>query len=127
MHILEFLDIDYKIKNLEFAGQGSAMGGAQLVLRNIENRKCVATGGFKSGIYRIKDKKTLFVRGGYSIDDIKDENEFVVLAVSKNSIVVSESECAKIRTKGSLLDAEYKLKDWAVIAAKEIYVNLKLA
>ncbi len=126
LHILEFLGADYEINNLELENRGNAINGAQLVLRNIEGKKCVATGNLKSGIYEFKNNKIVFLREGYSIDDLKNKEEFVILAVSKNSLVISESECAKIRSRGSLLNDEYKIKDWVSAAAREIYANLKL-
>lgn len=126
LHILEFLGADYEIKDLELENQGNAISGAQLVLRNTEGKKCVATGNLRSGVYEFKNNKIVFLREGYSIDDIKNKEEFIVLAVSKNSIVISESECAKIRSLDSLLDDEYKLKSWVNIAAREIYTSLKL-
>jgi len=146
LHILEFLGIDYKIEDsgrksvitLESmiaaadgeknknAGKKSKISGARLVIRNKERKTCVIGGELKSGVYSFEKNKLVYIRPGYSPDDIKYSGEIVIVAASPGRIVKHETEIAQIQSLTSLVSKNFTLTETTEALAREIYKKLNL-
>lgn len=146
LHILEFLGIDYKIQDsgrksvitLESmiaaadgeknknAGKKSKISGARLVIRNKERKNCVIGGELKSGVYSFEKNKLVYIKPGYSPDDIKSSREIVIIAVSPGRIVKHETEIAQIQSLAPLVSKNFALSETTEALAREIYKKLKL-
>ncbi len=130
LHMLGFLGIEYEIPtHTEPSGAEKTqnISGAQLVIRNKENGRRTIGGNLKSGVYFLKDNNELiFVRNGYSIEDLKDTNEFVLLTAAQGRVVGTESEYARLEALLPLTDSFGKPLEKTRVLAKEIYKRLKL-
>lgn len=124
-HILEFLGIDYNLQSTIYNLQ-SDIFGAQLVIRNKERNKCRVDGNLKSGVYLFKGDKLIFARKGYSTEDLRNKEEFVILTASRGRAVGPESECARVESALPLTDSGGELSKKTKFLAKEIYKRLKL-
>ncbi|MBU3965048.1 ATP-grasp domain-containing protein [Patescibacteria group bacterium] len=139
-HILEFLGIDYnppldlvQLRSPQVARcrqpiiyNSRSISGAQLVIRNKENTRCSVGGNLKSGVYLFKGNALIFTRKGYSIEDLRNAGEFVVLADASGRVVGSESECARVESLLPLTDSSGEPYKKTKFLAKEIYKRLKL-
>lgn len=129
LHFLDFLGIEYEIspsaKEL-FGKNVSAILGSQLVLRNKERKICIPSEEVPSGVYRLKSDKIDFLRPGYSPLDLKEPNEFIILAASKGRRIKSENEAARIESLSSFVSGDYHLTSDAELIAKQVYEKLKL-
>lgn len=132
-HILEFLGIDYNLpRRTSLRGRQPiiynprSISGAQLVIRNKENTRCLVGGNLKSGVYLFKGSELIFARKGYSIEDLRNAGEFVVLASSRGRAVGPESEFARVESALPLTDSTGEPSKKTKFLAKEIYKRLKL-
>jgi len=129
LHFLDFLGVKCEINSLtkEFFDKNiAAISGSQLVLRNRERKICVPSGEMRSGVYRLKNDKIDFLRYGYSPFDLKELNEFIILAASKGRKIKPENEAARIESLASFVSSDYHLTSDAELIAREVYEKLKL-
>jgi hypothetical protein len=125
LHILEFLDINYRIQDSNGKFKIIDISGAQLVLRNKDNKTCFIAGEFKSGVCRFTENKLEYLRPGYSPEDLASPEELIVLAAPKGRMIMPGSEMAKIESLNSIVSKEYRLRKEISDAAAEIYKKLK--
>lgn len=79
-HILEFLGIEYDIKNEEVYRKDQQREGAHLILFNQWGRNVEFKKSLKGGVYCIEGGRLNFLRDGFEIEDIKDvQKEFVLI------------------------------------------------
>lgn len=129
LHFFDFLGIKYQLnpsaKEL-FEKNAAVISGSQLVLRNKERKICVPSEEIKSGVYCLKNNKIDFLRSGYSPLDLKELNEFIIIAASKGRKIKPEYEAARIESLTSFVSPDYTLTSDAELIAREIYDKLKL-
>ncbi len=131
-HILEYLNIHYKIDIQKINSQmWQKKEGAQMFLHNPLRKRAKQKSEFKAGVYTIKKDKLSFLRDGYELSHLKNNNEFLFTdGIQKKGEVFKGYQRIRIVKKGGALDSSYKKlkssqKKFLKIAIKEIKRNLK--
>ncbi|MBD3329359.1 ATP-grasp domain-containing protein, partial [Candidatus Dojkabacteria bacterium] len=127
-HIAEFLGLDDRLY-IDFLGLSQdsnpkelvsrqnelatmPLDGAQIVIRNKYNKKVTINQNFDSGVYRIdKYGEPEVLRSGYSIDNIEDENEALIIVKTKGHKVSSNDEIGRIQVRGGLISDSKQVKN----------------
>jgi hypothetical protein len=128
LHLLEFLGLNYEI-DVEHINEDvqRRKGGAQLILHNLEGVTTRVRGYLQPGVYRWADAEGLiFRRPGYSIEDCREQGEFLVLTVDEGRTVNPNIECARIQARRAMLAPDYQPTAWALNLAGEVYRRLDL-
>jgi biotin carboxylase len=88
----------------------ASKSAAQLFIRNIFKKDIIAKLSLITGVYSYNpDTEQLeYQHEGYSIEDIKNKDDFLILAAESGKIISPESELARIQTLSSLLDSDTK-------------------
>ncbi len=127
-HLLEYLNIDYDI---DVKGVNQLMRqpkqGAQMFLHNLTGRWARNHGEIKSGIYKLGSKLE-FVRSGYALKHLKNEDEFLVtegVPFKKSHFSPNRRLCRILTLKGVLKDYS-KLNDWGREVVIQVYRALDL-
>jgi len=94
LHLLEVGNYDYEITNLaaipnHITGQGAV---SYLIQNNKNVGNFTMPSYIKPGVYSLKDGKLEHLRHGYSINDLKKKNEFLLFSSLVEGNVVSEGE-----------------------------------
>jgi hypothetical protein len=110
-HLLEFLKIDYKIKEKSIYKKDFPRKGSQLLVFNFFGKDVEFKEDIKGGVYTIDKNKLIFLRSGFEIFDIKNpEKEFILtdgLPV-KNSIKKKNKKLFRVIYKKSILNNNTK-------------------
>ncbi len=78
-HLLEHLGLDYKMNFEEIQKlYWQKKEGAHLILYNRTSNWLKVEGEIKAGVYRLKEKELEFLRPGFSLLEIKNQEEFVL-------------------------------------------------
>lgn len=77
--------------------------GAQIIIRNTKSTPFVIKKEIKQGIFRIKNNTIEFLREGYEINSIK-EDEFILSSKSIGTKVNKDEEIARIETKQKVIE-----------------------
>jgi len=77
---------------------------SQLIIRNTSIEDLTISKELQTGVYLYSDGDIKKIRDGYCIEDITDENEFLLLAGGKGRVITPESEIARIQAKSSILE-----------------------
>ncbi len=129
LHLLEFLDVDYEI-DVEQVNEDvqRRKGGAQLILHNLEEVTCRVKGYLQPGVYLWAEGegRLIFRRPGYSIEDCREQDEFLVLAVDEGRAINPNIECARIQARHTMLKPDYQPTAKALNVAREVYRHLNL-
>lgn len=132
-HLLEFSGKEYEMdfgktqKRLE-----QEKTGAQLILHNLERAWVAVRGEVKAGVYRMTgvDPVSLeWVKDGFSIEDIKNENEFVLTdgVPYKNLRLKPGARLGRVMFKRTVMEeAEDRLKPEIRDAMVALYSLFKL-
>ena len=84
---------------------------SQVFYRNIESQLVKVVKSLKPGIYKY-DKDLVWIRKGYSISDIINEDEFLLLSQSKGKNISPGNEASRIQLKSGSIDKKGNLYDW---------------
>jgi hypothetical protein len=129
LHLLEFLGLDYEI-DVEQVNEDvqRRKSGAQLILHNLEGVTTQVRGYLQPGVYLWADAegRLIFRRPGYSIEDCREQDEFLVLAVDEGRTVNPDIECARIQARRAMLAPDYQPTAKALNVAREVYRRLDL-
>jgi predicted ATP-grasp superfamily ATP-dependent carboligase len=110
-HLLEFLKIEYKIKEKNIYKKDFPRKGSQLLVFNFFGKDVEFKEDIKGGVYTIDKNKLIFLRSGFEIFDIKNpEKEFILtdgLPV-KNSIKKKNKKLFRVIYKKSILNNNTK-------------------
>ncbi|MCB9790758.1 ATP-grasp domain-containing protein [Candidatus Nomurabacteria bacterium] len=79
---------------------------SQIILRNTSNQEEKVKKKIESGVYN----QNGWVRSGYSIDHIQEENEFLVLYAEKKRTISPNSEVGRIQAKESIINQDGKIE-----------------
>ncbi|MBU4361029.1 ATP-grasp domain-containing protein [Patescibacteria group bacterium] len=102
LHLAEFLDINYKSELLfdyvSFAkwNKQKNFSFSQLILRNTKKGPVKVAKSMVSGIYRLKNGKLILKKKTYYAQDLR-ENEFLIQAAEKGSLINPDMEYANIQ------------------------------
>jgi hypothetical protein len=103
--------------------------GAQIILHNLSNRWARIHGSVKPGIYVLNENnKTKFLRSGYELQNIENENEFLVtdgVLIKKSHLSPNRRVC-RILTLKNVLENYKELNSWAKTMTEKIYKRFKL-
>ncbi len=109
LHLAEFLNINYKKKLLSdyisFAkwNKQKSFNFSQLILRNTKKYPVKIVKSTASGIYGLKGGKLIFKKETYCVQDLK-ENEFLIQAAEKGSLINSDMEYANIQISCGIME-----------------------
>ncbi|MDI6791548.1 MAG: ATP-grasp domain-containing protein [bacterium] len=125
LHIMEFLDL-LPVKREIPQRAGNIKSGGQLILHNLEGKTCKVGRDFMSGIYRLEEDQLKRLREGYSIEDCYAEDEFLIITAPNGKQVNPNIECARIQTRGQILDSNLQVKPELRKMVRQIYTDLSL-
>lgn len=125
LHILEFLGL------LPAKGElpqrlGNIKSGGQLILHNLERKRCTVGHGFRSGIYRLEEDQLKWLREGRSIEDCCSGDEFLIITAPKGKQINSDIECARLQTIGQIVDSDLKVRPTLRKMVRQVYAALAL-
>jgi len=115
LHLAEFLNINYKpellLDYISFAERNKqkAFSFSQLILRNIKKNPVKIIKSMSSGIYELKGGKLIFKKKIYYAQNMK-ENEFLIQAAEKGSLISPDMEYANIQIGCGIMKDGQRLK-----------------
>ncbi|NOQ67977.1 ATP-grasp domain-containing protein [Patescibacteria group bacterium] len=132
-HLTEFLKTDYKFK-LSSSYQSSfakwnkekSFNFSQLILRNT-NENCVKIiKSMISGVYKIEKEKLILKEKTYYAENLK-ENEFLIQAVKRGSLINSDMEYANIQVGYGIMKDGKKFKSCFDRIINLVLKNIKIS
>ncbi|MDZ7586901.1 MAG: hypothetical protein U0946_04045 [Patescibacteria group bacterium] len=153
-HLLEWMGVDYEmdIEAVQKLSRG-AKKGAQLLLHNLERKTVTATKTVKVGIYRMLVRQTKFsacshlpgeasgcarknlsacaikyVRPGFSLMDIKGEDEFILCdrVVGEESVLKPAERLGRLVFKRQVINEKGRLLPEIQQVVKVVYESFEL-
>jgi len=128
-HLLDFLNIKYKIDSEKIYRKGSARNGAHIILFNPKNCDVKCNNELSGGVYKLSGNNLKFIRQGFDLSDIKSKNEFILTegAPIINKIYKKNRKILKILTAQSIsTDKGKKLKKFGKDIIFQVYKKLNL-
>jgi hypothetical protein len=128
-HILEFLNIPYKIKGENTYRKDLPRHGAHIILHNPEKYDVVCQNQLQGGVYVLNKNWLRYLRSGVELSDIKNKNEFIITEGGpiKGRAYKRDRRLLRIITKRAISKSEGKqLNDWGKNIIKSVYKGLKL-
>lgn len=132
-HLTEFLKTNYKFK-LSSSYQSSfakwnkekSFNFSQLILRNT-NENCVKIiKSMISGVYKIEKEKLILKEKTYYAENLK-ENEFLIQAVKRGSLINSDMEYANIQVGYGIMKNERQFKTCFDRIINLVLKNIKIS
>ena len=124
-HILELLGVDYQIDVEEINKlMHQNKKGAQMILHNLSGHWARNRHELKAGIYILKNNKLEYLREGYDLKHLKNEEEFLLAdgVPFKKSHFSPNRRLCRILTLNKVLDEDCKnLSPWAKQVAEIVY------
>lgn len=136
-HLLEWLGMDYEmdIKEVNKLGRGEKKG-TQLLLHNLERKTVTVTKTVKAGVYRIASAQHTkflpapikFLRPGFSLLDIKSEDEFVLCdrVAGEESVLKPAERLGRLVFKRQVVDKKGSLLPEIRAVVKAVYDSFEL-
>lgn len=123
-HLLEYLNVEYEL-DLEAVNRLMRQDkkGAHLTMHNLERHYVKNHQAVKPGVYKIKNDSIKYLRPGYALKHIKNDEEFVVtegLPYLKSHFS-PDRRIARILTLAKVTDGYNKLNPWAYKIVEEVY------
>jgi hypothetical protein len=128
-HVLEFLNIPYKIKDENIYRKDLSRHGAHIILHNPEKYGVVCQNQLQGGVYVLAKNSLRYLRSGVELSDIKNKSEFIITEGGpiKGREYKRDRRLLRIITKRAILKAEGKqLNDWGKNVIKSVYKKLNL-
>jgi len=124
-HVLEFLNVDYQI-DLEEINRLMRQKkiGSQMIVHNLTGRWSINHKEVKAGIYKLENDKLKYLRPGYDLKHLKDDQEFLFAdgIQFKKAPFSPNRRLGRILTLNRVLDDSYKkLTPWAKQITELIY------
>jgi len=123
-HLLEYLEIDYKVDLAKIQEMYRQPKAAAHVIMHNQERKWVKIGGeVKGGVYKFEKGKLVWQRPGFSLQDLQDREEFCLVerAPYKAKILKPGERLVRVLFKDKIALSSNKLNDWASAVCKKIY------
>ena len=129
-HVLEFLGVDYQIDRDEINRlMRKEKKGAQMILHNLTTQWAIRHKEVKAGIYKIKEDKLRYLRPGYDLKHLKEDDEFLLAdgVLLKGSHFSPNRRLCRVLTLNRCLDSDNKeLNPWAKKVAQIVYQSFDL-
>ncbi len=129
-HNLEFLGVDYDFNfeqvNKEYKKKYKV---SQIILHNRLGVDAVARNTIKGGVYEFKERKLSYIRPGFLLSDLKNENELLFVegvSKTKQRFHPPTGRVFRMLRRGPLLKDEHTLVDDAKAVIEEVYKKLQL-
>ena len=124
-HIMEFLNLDYEI-DLDEINRLMRQDkiGTQMISHNLTKRWARNHKQMKAGVYKLDNDELKYLRPGYKLTHIKNDEEFVLAdgIQFKKSPFSPNRRLGRILTLKRVLDDSYKqLTPWALKVTEEIH------
>ena len=129
-HLLEWLGVEYEMDIDEVQKvYRQPKRGAFVILHNLERKFVTPTKTVKAGVYEWKDKKLKWKRDGFSLLDIKKDNELVLCdRVPTEEMVLKPAErLGRLVFSRKIVTDKGKLLDWTKEVVSAIYDQFELA
>jgi len=123
-HILEFLGaeafIDVRAVNKRMAAEKR---GAQMLLHNLEGADAQITACVEPGVYRIEEKKLRYLRPGYKLGHLRNEEEFIITGgvLPSGEWVGANRRLCRVLTLAPVLSSYRDLNSWAKRIVRLVY------
>ncbi len=128
-HLLEWLGVDYEMDISEVQKVArEPKKGAHLVLHNIERKFVTSTKTVKAGVYQVRDEGLEWVRGGFSLMDIKSKEEVVLCdkVMGENSVLKPAERIGRLIFKRQVIDEKGRLLPEIQRLVKQVYSQFEL-
>ncbi|MFA6296891.1 MAG: hypothetical protein WC663_06045 [Patescibacteria group bacterium] len=128
-HILEFLNIPYKIKNEQVFKKDKKRNGGHLLIFNPLGKDVKCGKELKGGVYKLNNEKIEFLRLGVELIDIKNAGEFILTdgVPTKNLVYAKNGKILKIIANEEISEHDGKeLNGWMKNVVKAVYEELGL-
>jgi predicted ATP-grasp superfamily ATP-dependent carboligase len=128
-HILDFLNIPYKIKSGETYRKELFRHGAHIILHNPEKYDVICQKQLRGGVYALNKNRLRYLRSGSELSDIESKNEFIITEGGpiRGRVYRRDRRLLRIITKRGISKLGGKiLNDWGKIIVKSIYKELDL-
>ncbi len=124
-HLLENIDQTSSIGNnlAELFPKARTYQGAQLILHNLNADTKIVKLNMKCGVYMFAEGNLKFLRSGYGVDNLKSDDEYLIIPKAISTPVNSGIECARIFTKKQAM-FDGILKDEMKRIIKSVYNKL---
>ena len=128
-HLLEHLKIDYEfdLKALQKVYYQPKQA-AHLVMHNQERKWVRVDGDLKAGVYKYIKEKLIWQRPGFSLQDLKDEDEFCLCdrAAIKGRVLKPGERLVRVLFKTKIALSCNRLNTWASGVCQAVYKEYKL-
>lgn len=128
-HILDFLDIAYKIEDPNIYKRDLARPGAHIIIFNPYPYAVTCGRELKGGVYKLSGDQMEFVRPGFELEDIDGDGEFVLTdGVPVQEIVYGANrKIVKIITRQSIAkDGGTALNEWGKRVVETVISSFNL-
>ncbi len=130
-HTLEFLKYNNYQLDIEKINQliRQKKKGTQMILHNLTAQWAQTQKQIKAGVYKLKSDKLLYLRPGYDLKHLKNEEEFLLTdgVPFKKSRFSPNRRLCRILTLGRVLDNSFKqLNPWAKQVSQSVYQAFEL-
>lgn len=130
-HALEFLEADYQV-DIEAINQLIRRNktGSQMILHNLTGRWTKNHCELKAGVYRLKNNRLIYLRPGYDLKHLQNEEEFLLadgVPFKKSHFSPNRRLCRVLSLHQVLDENNYKqLNPWARQVAETVYQSFDL-
>ena len=123
-HILEHLGMIDTLKNIPKDNPNfNNFSGNQLIMHNLSGVEKSVSSDMDCGVYTFRNGEILFLRSGCLIDDLRSEDEFLLIPKPKGTVINGGIECARIFTYDKALsDGELNLTTKEIV--EKVYCRL---
>lgn len=102
--------------------------GAQIILNNREDKELKIKRSLQTGVYNFKENKLNYLRPGYSMADLKNEEEFVITdgLLSVGTIINKYRKICRVLTLAKILgNDKINLNSWICPILDKIYQRVE--
>jgi predicted ATP-grasp superfamily ATP-dependent carboligase len=124
LHILSFLDFDFK--EIEIKEPKQNFEFSQVILRNTGNEPVKIAKSIPSGIYKLNDGKIIFQREAYFAENGMAQDEFFIDCASEGELIDPDMEYANIQVFCGIMKASGIFKEDFVRIKEEILKKMVL-
>lgn len=130
IHNLEHLGIDYKLDFDELnKSYKIKYNASQILLYNKSENSAIDREVFKAGVYCVRNGKLVYLRSGFMLSDLKDENEFLFTEdISKKAgkTFKPHERIFRLIKRGGVLETQDSLKSSVREVVGLVYKKIEL-
>lgn len=128
-YLLEFLNLDYDLDLDAMQKQyRKPKIGSHIILHNQERKWVRAGGRVQGGVYRMVDKELVWQRPGFCMQDIENEEEFVICdrCPNKGMVLKPGERLARLLFRTKICQSDDRLLAWAAKLCRRVYRKYEL-